>query len=419
MELVEIERWLDGFLNFERTPDYEMLKLVTMERMCEKFRHPEREARCIHITGSKGKGTIAANIAGILRGMGYKTGVYGSPHVLNFSERVGTGAGDFSRRIYEEAFSELKSGVEELLTQKIVKREHLTWFELTTMFGMLCFRAAKVDFAVYEVGIGGRLDATNVILPEICVFGPIEVEHTKYLGDSLGEIAREKAGILKPGATAVSAAQKLETREVLKKRAEKLEVELEFLPELEDYLAEDRAIALAAVQKIFPNLDRDLAQKAMAGVNLPGRFERLTDPVRLPDVPYLLFDGAHTANSMSRVIHRMKAEGVQGKVIFGCAQDKNADEMAKIILQSGLFSEIYLTRPGDFKASDLESVARAFRKAKGKNPGPNINIRDDFRGAIVEAITAAERDRSPIVVLGSFYLVGEVKKVLAKWSKRV
>lgn len=411
LDLIELNRWLDGFLNFEHLPDQRMLKLETMRVLGEKFGHPEQHGRCLHVAGSKGKGTIAANIAGILRMMGYKTGVYASPHAQYFTERVGTGAGVFAEEVYMAAFCELKTGVEELLATGALERGRLTWFELVTMFGMLCFRRAEVDFAIYEVGMGGRLDATNIIQPECCVFGPIELEHTRFLGESLGEIATEKAGILKPGAQAVSAWQEPEAQVVLRRRAQELGAEIEFLAELGDYDMEDKIVALRAVEKVFPEVDREWAWAAMTEVRLPGRFEKICRPGKYPEIPYLLCDGAHTVNSMRCVLKRLRTEGLRGRLIFGCAEDKNVEVMAKLIAESGLFGEIYLTRPGDFKQADMRRMTRAFRAAF-REKGTRIVTDEDYRNLIKRVLVKAQEDKMPVVALGSFCLVGEVKKFL-------
>ena len=152
LDLVELNEWRLGFLNFETQPNWELLKLATMEKLCDKFGHPEKFCPCFHVAGSKGKGTISANIAGILRAAGYKTGVYASPHVLYYTERVGTGAEPFAQEIYDVAFRELKKGIEEILVSGELAKGDVSWFELSTMFAMLCFREAGVDYAVYEVG---------------------------------------------------------------------------------------------------------------------------------------------------------------------------------------------------------------------------------------------------------------------------
>ncbi len=416
LDLKELNAWLLSFLNFEKEPNWELLKLTTMEILCEKFGHPDRNCPCFHVAGSKGKGTIAANIAQILRAANYKTGVYSSPHVLHYTERVGTGEKPFAMEIYQQAFAELKSGVEELLKEGKLEHDNVSWFELSTMFAMLCFRIAEVDYAVYEVGLGGRLDATNVVKPVCCVFGPIELEHTEYLGNTLAEIAGEKAGILKSGVPAVSVAQATEAEETLRERATGLGAEIEFLPKSDNYEQEDAAVAMAAVKKVLPEINERLMMSAVAKTKLPGRFEiiRGTDlPERFRRIPYLLLDVAHTPNSIGRVTERMQREDLRGKLLFGCVKDKRVTEMAHFLASSELFTEIYLTRPGDFKQSDLAMMREVFAE---QFMGSNVRVESDenFIRMIERALNRAAEEETPLIVLGSFYLVGEVKKFLAE-----
>lgn len=409
LDLVELNEWLMGFLNFEKQPNWELLKLATMEKLCEKFGHPEKCCPCFHVAGSKGKGTISANISGILREVGYKTGVYASPHVLHYTERVGTGAEPFAPEVYDAAFRELKGGVEEILASGELSKDDVSWFELSTMFAMLCSREAKVDYAVYEVGLGGRLDATNVILPECVAFGPIEIEHTKFLGETLAEIAHEKAGILKTGIPAVSAAQNMEVEEVLSREAREKHVSIEFCEPNADYAAEDREVAWRVVQRVLPEISRDVAERGMKKVKLLGRYEKIDEVAGFPDIPYLLIDVAHTVHSMERVLARMKQDGVRGKLLFGCLQDKNVRGMAKLIKESvvrdGTFMEIYLTRPGDFRETDLAEIEKVFR-----GEGLEVVADGDFEKFIPEVLAKANAEKTPLIVLGSVYLAGEVKK---------
>ncbi|MBQ2638143.1 hypothetical protein IJF89_00455, partial [Candidatus Saccharibacteria bacterium] len=158
-DLPEVEEWLGEFRNFEKKPSAAMLGLERVRVMTEYFGRPERACRCLHVAGSKGKGTIVASVAAMLTAAGKRVGVYMSPHILHFTERVRSGEGAFDRNIYMRAFEELKKGVEEMVLRGELRREEVTWYELVTVFAMLVFREARVEWAVYEVGMGGRLDA--------------------------------------------------------------------------------------------------------------------------------------------------------------------------------------------------------------------------------------------------------------------
>ena len=408
LDLVEFNEWLEGYINFERKPETRMFRLETIQILCEALRHPEKACPCFHVAGSKGKGTISANIAAILREAGYKTGVLMSPHVSHFVERVGTGEKPFVQEIYDQAFRELKTAVEKLIAGKVLTKDNVSWFELTTTFAMLCFRAAKVDFAVFEVGMGGRLDATNIIEPLACAFGPIELEHTKILGNNLEDIALEKAGIIKTHVPCVSSPQKEVVKKVLEKVAEEHDAEIVFVRDEGDYLTQDARIAQIAVQKVLPEISDEICARGAEKVNLPGRFEKILGVL---DIPYILIDVAHTENSVEKVLARMKIEGVEGKLLFGCGKDKNVEAMARKISESEIFSEIFLTKHGDFKKSDLEKMHETFVKYAGKT---TIVADQNYRAFIPEVLENMSNEKCPLIVLGSFYLAGEVKKIIGK-----
>lgn len=410
LDLSKLTGWLDTFLNFERSPNKKMLKLDAMRTLCDYFGNPQNDVPCIHVAGSKGKGTISAYIANVLQASGYKTGVYSSPHLHHFTERVGTGTGPFGKKIYDTAFKELRDGIDEIINKKIMSKDNITWFELVTLFAMLCFKKAKVDFAIYEVGLGGRLDATNIINPECIAMGPIEMEHTAILGDSLAKIAFEKAGVFKKGVPVVSAPQTAEAREVFIKEAKRVKVlELEFVPKANhNYQEIDAEIAKRIVRRIDPEITKEQADLAISNTYIPGRYEKISLGSTYKNIPYLLIDVAHTKNSIKQVLDRMKTDGVSGNLIFGCAIDKDVDSMAKEILEAGRFKTIFLTRPGDFKKSNLAMIEKAFVKHHVKI----ICSSDDYKDLIAWALKASNKEKLPVVVLGSFYLADEVLKIL-------
>ena len=216
----KLESWIDSYLNFEKTPKKNIFWLDTMKFFCEKFGHPENFAPCFHVAGSKGKGSVSVFIASILDEAGYKTGLYTSPHILNFIERVSSARGFFEEEIYNRAVEEIMKGVQEISVEELPENRPVTWFELVTLFSFLVFRQAKVDYSVFEVGLGGRLDSTNVINPICSVITPIELEHTEFLGNTLEKIACEKAGIIKENTPVIIAKQRPEVRKVFEKIAQ-------------------------------------------------------------------------------------------------------------------------------------------------------------------------------------------------------
>jgi len=215
----KLENWIDSYLNFEKTPKKNIFWLDTMRFFCEKFGQPQDFAPCFHVAGSKGKGSVSTFIASILDEAGFKTGLYTSPHILDFIERVSSPSGAFEEEAYNRAVEEIMSGVKAIPTEELPGQRPITWFELVTLFSFLVFRQAKVDWSVFEVGLGGRLDSTNVVNPKVSVITPIELEHTEFLGDTLEKIAFEKGGIIKENTPVVIARQRPEVRKVFEKIA--------------------------------------------------------------------------------------------------------------------------------------------------------------------------------------------------------
>ncbi len=215
----EVYAYLNRFLNFERRLEPTEYRLDRMERLKALYGSPDEAYRVVHVAGSKGKGSTATMIASILRASGRRVGLYTSPHLLSFTERIAVDGLPVGDGILLPAAGELAAAMEGERPEDFPGGEAPTYFELLTMLGFLCFRRAGCDDAVIEVGLGGRLDSTNVVRPAACVVTPIELEHTELLGDTIPKIAAEKAGILKAGVPAFSSATRPEALAVIRERA--------------------------------------------------------------------------------------------------------------------------------------------------------------------------------------------------------
>lgn len=194
-------KYIDSHINFERarpaTIDRSELKLDRMRAILDHLRNPEREVRFVHVAGSKGKGSVVEMTASTLTACGYGVGVFTSPHLTDIRERIRVGAQPITEDEFVRALGHVAVAV------AATERQHgpATYFEILTALAFRHFAEAAVDVAVLEVGLGGRLDSTNVITPECSAIAAIQLEHTHILGDTLDKIAREKAGIMKPGVT--------------------------------------------------------------------------------------------------------------------------------------------------------------------------------------------------------------------------
>ena len=440
--------WLDQYLNFEHTPKKNIFWLNTMQFLCRRLGNPQDCTKSFHIAGSKGKGSVSSMIANILYAAGYNTGLYSSPHILDFRERISSPNGFFEDKIYSMAADELTHSVETIVPATLPGERPITWFELVTAFAMLCYKYQKCDWTVYEVGLGGRLDATNVIKPKCCCITPIELEHTEYLGDTVEKIAAEKGGIIKEGIPVVISRQNYDScndvfREIAREKNapvifaqdcgrvtsisyEKsgscdsvgMNVTLESdlfsrplrtrLKLAGDFQAQNALTASIAIKTALPEISEDVMEKGLSEAVLPGRFELLHDVPSYPKIPCLVMDGAHTVCSVDYTLKTFNAvfsEGCEAHLLFGCASDKDCEHIASLIPFS--FTHITLTKPGEVKSSDLPAMEKAFSEA-----GLSYCSCTDYVKAIATALKNADEQRVPLLVLGSFYLVAEVKKFL-------
>lgn len=451
--LITLQKWLDTYLNFEKLPQKDIFWLDTMEYLCQITNHPQKSFPSVHLAGSKGKGSTAIMIASILEAAGYKSGLYTSPHILDFSERIASAQGPLPEQVYEAAAQELMETVEAIIPENLPGQRPITWFELVTTFAFLCFRQAHVDWAVFETGLGGRLDATNVLEPQLSVITPIELEHTEFLGDTIEKIAGEKAGIIKKATPVIVAPQKETTQKVLEAKAKELQCPLLKVEELVqvqgkmvagkmelclesklftrpiitklsllgEYQLWNAATAALAVKTLFPELPEEAIEIGLAQAKLPGRFEI----VQWQGNPVVL-EGAHTPTSVALSLQTFRhyledthatntlkksldhASTRKPHLLFACAADKDVHTMAKLF--SG-FGSMILTRPGGEKQSNPQLLQDAFKEA-----GHEFTYISDFKEAIQKALQQALKDGVPLLVTGSFYLVAEVKKMLQESS---
>src|ERR1700677_2848164 len=193
--------------------------------LAEALGQPQRSSPCVHIAGTNGKGSTAAMLESILRSAGLRTGLYTSPHLERINERIRIDGEDISDQNFAEAWTRVRAAIESLMASgKLLA--HPTFFECVTAMAFLAFAAHHVDFAIYEVGMGGRFDATNIVTPEVAVITPIDFDHENYLGHSIEEIAAEKAGIIKANAWVASANQRPEARAVITRRSAEMDARL-------------------------------------------------------------------------------------------------------------------------------------------------------------------------------------------------
>ncbi len=434
----EIFDYYMSFVNVEKG-DHTEFKLDRMRQLCAALGHPENAEPSVHIAGSKGKGSVSTMIARILEAAGHRVGLYTSPHLLRWKERMSLAGDEMPEKFIIEGAQEILPLVEGKTDKDFAGGQKPTYFELTTLNAFLAFKHAGCDRMAVEVGMGGRLDSTNVITPLASVITPIELEHTEWLGDTIAKIAGEKAGIIKPGVPCFISRQKPEAHEVFERiaseRGSKLfdaaklvtidnfsidksgtTAALRFAPEagvpwsgiesfrvplVGEVQAENMALALLAAAHVEPGLTAETCRRGLEKASLPARFQVLDLE------PPVVLDGAHTPlstqlslDSFNRIFGSSPAV-----LLFACAHDKKHAEMASILRPR--FAHIFVTKPGTFKKSDPELVARSFGIKEG-----GCKLIEDTQAAVNAARDLAKKLGQPLLIAGSFYLCSEAAQML-------
>jgi dihydrofolate synthase/folylpolyglutamate synthase len=429
----EVFSWAESFTNLERGNlpfDKRTYRLDRMRQLLEAFGNPHRPLRIIHVAGTKGKGSTSALIASVLNAAGIRTGLYTSPHVVSAFERISIAGMAPRREAMVRLGNEVKRHIDQLPAEGMPGHYAVTTFELYTLLAFLYFRDADCPEAVVEVGIGGRLDATNVVSPEASVITPLDLEHTDILGDTIELIAAEKAGIIKPGIPAFIAPQTEGARAVFRQIGKERGSPVSFLDEegtllasrtdrsgtsfsiqlrgeprhdfrlalLGNFQAENAALAYLTLRRTRPEITDEQFRTGFLATTLPGRME-----VRGDDPP-IIFDGAHTPLAVQRLLSSFRAIFPGDAVLlFGSVSGKKPREMAAIL--GPAFSRIVISTPGTFKESNPAEVADIFRAFS-----PRVELERDPARALHRARELSEGMR-PILVTGSFYMVSEIRRL--------
>jgi dihydrofolate synthase/folylpolyglutamate synthase len=425
--------YIDGLVSppGPRQP-YHEVKLARMRALLDRTGAPDLGLRCVLIAGTKGKGSTAAMLDGILRAAGLRTGLTVKPHLVDYRERIRVGGRIISRAELVRLVEAIRPAVEEGRGDAWGPP---TYVETTVAMALLAFRRARVDLAVIEVGIGGRLDATNTVDPEVSVITPISYDHMELLGHTLTEIAREKAGVIRPGRPVVSAPQPDEAGAVLEDAAGRAGAPLVrvgreipynvrsssldgvkaridgrrgtyeiSIPLLGRHQAVNAAAAVAAAEELAsragPRLDADAVRTGIARVRWPARVELIARR------PYTIVDVGHNPASMAALCETVR-ELLGGRrliVAFGMLATK--DYHAVTALLAPMAAAVVTTTPDNphaLPAADLAAEVRRYL--------PHVEAVDDRRAAVARARELAGPD-DVLLVTGSFYFVGEARTQL-------
>ena len=390
--------------------------------LLEALGNTQQAFRIVHVAGTNGKGSTCATIESGLRAAGWRTGLFTSPHLVEPTERIQVAGRPVEAERFTAAFDQVHACAETLLREGRIDL-HPTYFETATAMAMVVFRDSGVEFAVLEVGLGGRLDATNVVKPELCVVTPVDFDHEAYLGKSLESIAGEKAGILKPGVPAVFARQRAEAGQVLDARAAALGIAVTHSSEVPisevklhargcdfrwgelavscplagEHQVENARTAIAALGLL--GISPEAIQRGIAQTRWPGRLERVAES------PEIILDGAHNPASARALAGYLDCfyEPQRVWLIYGAMRDKAVEEIAAILFPRA--AHVIVTAPAQARALRPESI-------RGLADHESVQVAADIRGALALAGSAAPGDA--IFVTGSLFLVGEARAILVR-----
>ena len=371
------------------------LGLENTFRLLKAIGNPQDRLRFLHVAGTNGKGSVCAMLDSCLRAAGHKTGLYTSPHLVDFRERIRVDGVMISPQETAEGLTRLRQAAQDW--------DHKpTYFELSTVLALDHFKRSGCDVVVLETGMGGRLDSTNVVAPLVSVITPIAMDHMAWLGDSIAKIAAEKAGIIKPGAPVISSPQQPDAAEVLSAKSASVASPIRFIESPVDipvalpgiHQLWNAAVAVAAIEASGLKCPPEAITKGLASVKWPARFQRVGERI--------IVDGAHNEHSAEALLSTWHEVFGQQKatIVFGALRDKEYGVMLRI----------------------LEKVAGEFlfvpvRSERSEDPGvlkaqsalPSREFSD-----LPTAIKVAMDTTLPVLITGSLFLAGEALEKLAE-----
>jgi dihydrofolate synthase / folylpolyglutamate synthase len=396
------------------------LGLERIGKVLESLGRPQDRLHLTHVAGTNGKGSVCAMMESALRADGRRTGLFTSPHLAEPTERIQIDGVPLSAERFAGAFNRVHAAVERLVADGAIDM-HTTYFETVTAMALLVFAQEQVDIVVLEVGLGGRLDATNVVVPDLAVITPVDFDHEAFLGKSLESIAGEKAGILKHGVPAVFAAQRPEAARVLEERAAALGVpvmrtaewtvrDLEIdargssfvlgnlhirCPLAGEHQVENAVTAAAALTRLA--VSDSAIESGIAGARWPGRLEHVSES------PEIILDGAHNpagARALGAYIQRFYSSR-RVRLIYGAMRDKAIEEISGILFP--LAQQVIVTAPRQARALAPEAMRQI-------SDHPNLVTAPGIEAALEMVRDAAPQD--VIFVTGSLFLVAEARALL-------
>ncbi len=409
--------------------------MADIKAFLEKLGNPDRELRIIHVAGTNGKGSVCAYMRSVLETAGKRVAVFTSPHLVDVRERFIIEGEMISKEAFFEAFQIIYN---QLNWKELEAGEgyHPTFFEYMFFIAMLVFKQAMPDYCILETGLGGRLDATNSVShKELSVITSLSLEHTEYLGDTLEAIAGEKAGIIAEQTPVVFWDTSKETTSVIVEKAKQLSAQyypvskydytflnfknksIDFsyissynyniridLHTIARYQVENSTLALRALEVLDTKRQIDIQSKKQGIENCfwAGRMEEV--------LPEVYVDGAHNADGIRVFLETVRQDGCdhRRKLLFSVVSDKDYETMLRRLADSGLFEEIVLARLDNYRGASIEVMEQSLKRISDVN----IVCFERVQEALT-AVLANKKEEERIYIVGSLYLVGEIKEYLS------
>lgn len=423
MNYKEAIEWISGFQKHGIK-----LGLERITYICKKIGNPQNNYKIIHIGGTNGKGSVCKFIGSILTKAGYDVGIYTSPHLQRFSERFVIN----NKEISESEIINLVEIIKPIVNEMIGKENNPTYFEIVTTMAFQYFSSQKVDYAIIEVGLGGRFDATNIVKPSLTIITNVSLEHQDVLGENISKIASEKAGIIKKDIPIITAA-KDDAFQIIKEKSKKKKSPLILIDDniwkkigkqdfvihglLKDYyikskmfgnfLGENIAISIIAIEKLQMNgvfITDDNIIEGIFNAESPGRMEIYST------YPRIILDGAHNISAMKALKETIESDFKYEKLILiiGILKDKSINEMLNIIIP--ITDVVITTKSDNIRAIDPSLLKEKIKKI---NPRKNIFSFNEIEKAIDYANNLV-KEEDLILITGSLFTVGNAKDYLIK-----
>ena len=391
---------------FKQAPNYQIdgqkaykPGLENIQKLCDFFGNPQKKLQTIHIGGTNGKGSTSNMIASILQEAGYKVGLYNSPHLVDFTERIKINGINCDKKFVFDFIQKLKHLPSEILP---------SFFEFTTIMAFEYFHQQKVDFAIIEVGLGGRLDSTNIITPIISAITNIALDHQNILGNTLEEIAIEKAGIIKKNIPIISGDENEKVKQIISQKAKDLNspffdattLKTDLKTDLKgNYQRKNIRVAVAICQtlqnfEIFlseENIKNGL-QNVLKNTNFLGRWYEFSQQ------PLIICDTGHNQAGLEEVFQQLNEYPLYKHIVLGFVNDKKIDEVLKILPQN---SQFYFVKPSISRGRHPKDYEELLKNTKIK-----YKIFDDVNSGFLSASNCCSEGEM-IFVGGSNFVVGE------------